>query len=200
MAPTGRLLHRMGLTPNMVTLIGTTGVIVCSLLFYPRGHLYIGSMLVTIFVLFDMLDGAVARAAGTESTWGAFLDSTLDRLSDAAILSGLLLWFTGGGDDRALAWVTLFCLVSGFGVSYVKARAEGLGANCDVGFAERSERIILILVAAALGGLGVPYALAGGLWLLAAMSAITIVQRLVETHARLTTPQRHAGDPGSSQS
>ncbi|RNL83631.1 phosphatidylinositol phosphate synthase [Halostreptopolyspora alba] len=199
MGPTGRFLHRMGLSANTVTLVGTTGVVVCSLLFYPRGYLYVGSVLVTVFVLFDMLDGAVARAAGSESTWGAFLDSTLDRLSDAAVLSGLLLWFMGEGDDRTLAWVSLFCLVSGFGVSYVKARAEGLGVNCDVGFAERSERLILVLVAAALGGLGVPYALAGGLWLLAAMSAITIVQRLLETHARLTTPQRHAGDTGSSQ-
>ncbi|MBB4932552.1 CDP-diacylglycerol--glycerol-3-phosphate 3-phosphatidyltransferase [Lipingzhangella halophila] len=195
--PVGRLLHRMGLSPNMVTLAGTAGVVGCSLFFYPRGELYVGSVAVTVFVLFDMLDGAVARAAGADSSWGAFLDSTLDRLSDAAILCGLLLWFMGDGDDLLLAWVTLFCLVSGFGVSYIKARAEGIGVNCDVGFAERSERLILVLVAAALGGLEVPYALAGGLWLLALMSAVTIVQRLVETRARLTPPSQHAGDPGT---
>ncbi|WP_046469306.1 phosphatidylinositol phosphate synthase [Allosalinactinospora lopnorensis] len=197
MQPVGRWLHRIGLSPNMVTLIGTTGVVASALFFYPRGELYIGTVVVTVFALFDMLDGAVARATGSDSSWGAFLDSTLDRLSDAAILSGLLLWFMGDGDDRLLAGLTLFCLVSGFGVSYIKARAEGLGANCDVGFAERTERLILVLVATALDGLGVPYILAGGLWLLAVISAVTIVQRLIETHNRLTVPRRRVGDTGA---
>ncbi|MDA8372336.1 MAG: CDP-alcohol phosphatidyltransferase family protein [Nocardiopsaceae bacterium] len=195
--PAGRLLARIGLTPSMVTLVGAVGTVVSSLGFYPRGELYIGSVVVTGFVLFDMLDGAVARASGTSSKWGAFLDSTLDRLSDAAILSGLLLWFMAGGNDRVLAGLALFCLVSGFGVSYVKARAEALGANCDVGVAERSERLILVLVAAGLGGLGVPYVLAGGLWVLAVLSAVTIVQRLIETRNRLTAPHERAGDPGT---
>jgi hypothetical protein len=78
--------------------------------------------------------------------FGAWLDSTCDRLADAAILSGLLLWFTGRGDDRLLAGVALFCLVSGSLVSYAKARAEGLGLRCDVGLAERLERLALVLI------------------------------------------------------
>ncbi|CAM4308748.1 CDP-alcohol phosphatidyltransferase family protein [Nocardiopsis rhodophaea] len=192
--PVGQGLARIGLTPNMVTLIGAIGVVVSSMYFYPRGELYVGTVVVTVFVLFDMLDGAVARSTGADSKWGAFLDSTLDRLSDAAIFAGLLWWFTGGGNDPVLAGLTLFCMIAGFGVSYIKARAEGLGANCDVGIAERTERLILVLVAAGLGGLGVPYVLAGGLWLLAALSAVTIAQRLVETRARLTAPPQHAGD------
>ncbi|WP_067965547.1 phosphatidylinositol phosphate synthase [Nocardiopsis trehalosi] len=197
MLPVGRLLSRLGITPSMVTLAGAAGVVASALYFYPRGELYGGSVAVTVFVLFDMLDGAVARASGTATRWGAFLDSTLDRLSDAAVFSGLLLWFMNGGHDPVLAGVTLFCLVGGFGVSYIKARAEGLGANCDVGIAERSERTIIVLVAVGLGGLGVPYVLEAGLWILALLCAVTIVQRLVETRARLTEP-RPVGDTGAA--
>lgn len=187
--PLGRGLARIGLTPNLITLIGATGVVASALYFYPRGQLYVGSVLITVFALFDMLDGAVARANDESSDFGAFLDSTLDRVADAAILAGVLLWFFGEGDDRVLGWLALFCLVSGFMVSYIKARAEGLGVNCDVGVAERSERLVIILVSVGLGGLGVPYILAGGLWLLAALGVLTIVQRLLETRARLAEPR-----------
>lgn len=184
-APLGRSLARIGLTPNIVTIIGAAGVVAGALYFYPRGQLYAGSVVITVFVLFDMLDGAVARAKDSESAFGAFLDSSLDRIADAAILAGLLWWFIAGGDDPLLAGLTLFCLISGFMVSYIKARAEGLGVNCDVGVAERTERLIVILVSVALSEFGVPYVLAGGLWVLAGMSLLTILQRLLETRARL---------------
>ncbi|MCY9782838.1 CDP-alcohol phosphatidyltransferase family protein [Nocardiopsis sp. EMB25] len=183
--PLGRSLARIGLTPNIVTVIGTVGVVASALYFYPRGELYAGSVVITVFALFDMLDGAVARANDSASSFGAFLDSSLDRVADAAILAGLLWWFIGEGDEPLLAGVTLFCLITGFMVSYIKARAEGLGVNCDVGMAERTERLIIILVAAGVGGFGVPYVLAGGLWLLAGMTLLTVLQRLVETRARL---------------
>ncbi len=187
-APLGRSLARVGLTPNIVTVIGTVGVVVSALYFYPRGQLYAGSVIITVFALFDMLDGAVARANDSASAFGAFLDSSLDRIADAAILAGLLWWFIGDGDDPLLAGLTLFCLISGFMVSYIKARAEGLGVNCDVGVAERTERLVIILVAVGLSDLGVPYILPGGLWLLAAMSLLTVLQRLLETRARLSAP------------
>ncbi|HLU99347.1 MAG TPA: CDP-alcohol phosphatidyltransferase family protein [Thermobifida alba] len=189
LTPIGRGLVRIGVTPNTVTLVGTAGVVVSSLVFYPLGELYIGTIVIAFFALFDMLDGAVARASGETSPWGAFLDSTLDRLSDAAVFAGLLVWLMGGGRDEVLAWLALFCMISGFGVSYIKARAESLGANCDVGIAERTERLILVLTATGLHGLGVPYVLAAGLWLLSFLSAVTIVQRLVETRIRLTGPE-----------
>ncbi|ADH66263.1 CDP-diacylglycerol--inositol 3-phosphatidyltransferase [Nocardiopsis dassonvillei] len=197
--PLGRSLARLGLTPNIVTIVGALGVVVSALFFYPQGQLYAGSVVVTVFVLFDMLDGAVARARDSASAFGAFLDSSLDRVADAAILSGLLWWFIGEGDDPLLAGLTLFCLVSGFMVSYIKARAEGLGVNCDVGVAERTERLVVILVAVGLGGLDVPYALAGGLWLLAAMSLLTVLQRLVETRARLNDPDYVEGAAGTGE-
>ncbi|GLU48094.1 phosphatidylinositol phosphate synthase [Nocardiopsis ansamitocini] len=186
--PVGRGLAQLGVSPDMITIVGTIGVVVSAFAFYPRGELYLGTVAVTVFVLFDMLDGAVARAGDVESRWGAFLDSTLDRLADAAIFAALLMWFISDGHDEPLAWLTMFCLISGFGVSYIKARAEALGANCDVGIAERTERLIITLVSVGLAGLGVPYVLAGGLWVLAILSAITIVQRLVETRNRLTEP------------
>jgi len=179
LTPTGHVLARLGVTPNVITVAGTIGVVGGALGIYPRGELFWGTVLITVFVLFDMLDGAVARVTGGGTTWGAFLDSTLDRVSDAAIFSGLILWLAGKGDDLPLAVLALYCLVSGALVSYAKARAEGLGLTCDVGIAERGERILVALVAAGLEGLGVPYALVVGLWLLAAASTVTVVQRIV---------------------
>jgi phosphatidylinositol phosphate synthase len=178
LTPTGHALARMGVTPNVITVVGTIGVVGGALGLYPRGELFWGTVLITVFVLFDMLDGAVARVTGGGTTWGAFLDSTLDRVADAAIFAGLILWLAGDGDDMPLAVLTLYCLVSGALVSYAKARAEGLGLRCDVGLAERGERILVVLVAIGLDGLGVPYVLVVGLWLLAAASTVTVVQRV----------------------
>ena len=126
-----------------------------------------------------MLDGALARVKGTTGSFGAFLDSTLDRVGDASVFAGLAAWFVLGGHSRLLAGVALFCLVAGMLVSYAKARAEGLGLRCDVGLAERTERLLIALVAAGLAGLGVPYVLPAGLWVLAAASAFTFRQRVL---------------------
>jgi CDP-diacylglycerol--glycerol-3-phosphate 3-phosphatidyltransferase len=178
LTPAGHALARMGVTPNVITVVGTIGVVGGALAIYPRGELFWGTVLITVFVLFDMLDGAVARVTGGGTTWGAFLDSTLDRVADAAIFAGLILWLAGKGDDLPLAVLALYCLISGALVSYAKARAEGLGLTCDVGIAERGERILVVLVGIGLDGLGVPYALVVGLWLLAAASTVTVVQRV----------------------
>ncbi len=171
----------VGVSPDAVTIVGTTGAVTAALVFFPRGHLLAGTLVVTASVLTDLLDGAMARSRGTSSRFGAWLDSTCDRLADSAIFSGLVLWFTSGGHDRTLAGVALFCLVAGSVVSYAKARAEGLGMTCDVGLAERAERLILVLVGTGLVGFGLPtWVLGGALWLLAAASAVTVVQRLSE--------------------
>lgn len=178
LTPLGRALARRGISPNVVTAVGTLGTVAAALFFYPRGELFPGTVVITFFVLADLLDGVMARMVGQGSLWGAFLDSTLDRVGDAGIFSGLAIWFVVS-DQRVLAGVSLFCLVAGAVVSYVKARAEGLGMTCDVGLAERPERLVVGLVSAGLGGLGVPYILAAGLWLLAAASAVTVGQRLL---------------------
>jgi CDP-diacylglycerol--glycerol-3-phosphate 3-phosphatidyltransferase len=189
LTPTGHALARMGVTPNVITVVGTIGVVAGALGLFPRGELFWGTIVCTVFVLFDMLDGAVARVTGGGTTWGAYLDSTLDRVADAAIFSGLILWLAGNGDDLPLAVLALYCLVSGALVSYAKARAEGLGLSCDVGIAERGERILVALVASGLDGLGVPYALVVGLWLLAAASTVTVVQRIAVVRAQAITAQ-----------
>lgn len=183
MTPLSRALARLGVSPDVITMIGTLGVAVSALAFYPTGRLTLGSLVITVFVLADLLDGVLARMTGKGSTWGAFLDSTLDRLSDAAIFSGLIGYFVLKDEPEILlAGVALFCLVAGALVSYAKARAEGLGMTANVGIAERGERIAVVLVVAFLSGLGVPYVLPAGLWLLAAASAVTVVQRMVHVY------------------
>ncbi|WP_204060898.1 phosphatidylinositol phosphate synthase [Microbispora corallina] len=183
MTPLGRALARLGISPDVITAVGTLGVVASALFFYPRGMLFAGTLVITFFVFADLLDGVLARMTGSGSTWGAFLDSTLDRLGDSAIFSGLILYFVLEKEPEILlAGVALFCLVAGALVSYAKARAEGLGMTADVGLAERGERLVVVLVAAGLSGLGVPYILAAGLWLLAAASAVTVVQRMVHVY------------------
>jgi CDP-diacylglycerol--glycerol-3-phosphate 3-phosphatidyltransferase len=179
LTPAGRALARTPVTPNALTVTGTLGVSGGALALFPTGHLFAGTMVCTGFVFTDMLDGTLARIKGTTGAWGAFLDSTLDRVADASVFAGLAAWAVFGGHSRLLAGLAVFCLVTGGLISYAKARAESLGVRCDVGIAERTERLVIALVAAGLTGLGVPYVLAGGLWLLAFLSTVTLAQRVL---------------------
>jgi CDP-diacylglycerol---glycerol-3-phosphate 3-phosphatidyltransferase len=200
LGPVGHALARTPLTPNAITIIGTVGVVASALSLYPTGHLFAGTVICAIFVLFDMLDGALARVKGTSGPFGAFLDSTLDRVADAAIFGGLACYFVlhgHGRGDRVMAAVALFCLVSGALVSYVKARAQSLGLNGDVGIAERPERMVIGLVAIGLSGLGVPFVLPVGLWLLAALSAVTFAQRMLAVR-RSAAPAAPVSDAATS--
>ncbi|WP_409330620.1 phosphatidylinositol phosphate synthase [Trujillonella humicola] len=181
-APVVATLLRAGVTADAVTVTGTLGAVAGALGLLATGHLFWGVFTVTVFVLLDMLDGALARARGGGSVFGAVLDSSLDRLVDAAVFGALVWWFTGAGDNRLLALLALLCLVLSVLTSYVKARAEGVGLRCDVGIVERTERLILVLTGTGLYGLGVPYAVHVGLWLLLAGSLVTVVQRGVEVH------------------
>ena len=178
--PLARALVRAGVSPDVVPLVRTLGVCVGALGFFPRGELFWGTMIIVAFAFSDSIDGTMARLSGRTSTWGAFLDSTLDRVADAAVFSGLVLWFAGRGDDRVLGALALYCLVSGSIVPYAKARAEGLGMTADVGIAERADRLVLVLTVTGFAGLGVPYVLAAGLWVLAVAASVTVVQRMLE--------------------
>ncbi len=198
LTPVGEMLARTPVTPNALTITGTVGVSAGALALFPTGHLFAGTMVCTGFVLADMLDGALARVKGTTGSWGAFLDSTLDRVADASIFGGLVIWFELGGHNKVLAVVALFCLVAGALVSYAKARAEGLGLRCDVGLAERSERLIIALVATGLSGLGVPYVLPAGLWLLAAASAFTFGQRVLAVRRAAAEVADDSTGPGQA--
>ncbi|HMH92833.1 MAG TPA: CDP-alcohol phosphatidyltransferase family protein [Streptosporangiaceae bacterium] len=201
LGPAGQALARTPLTPNAITIIGTVGVAASALSLYPTGHLFVGTVICAVFVLFDMLDGALARVKGTSGPFGAFLDSTLDRVADAAIFGGLTFYFVlhgHGRGDRVMAAVALFCLVSGALVSYAKARAQGLGLNADVGIAERPERMVIGLAAIGLSGLGVPFVLPVGLWLLAAISAVTFGQRVLAVRRSAAAPAAPVSDAAAS--
>lgn len=178
--PLGRSLANAGVTPDMVTVAGTVGATVAALICYPRGEFFVGTLFIWAFVMFDMVDGAVARAGGRGSRFGAVLDSSCDRVADAAVF-GTLAWYFARHDQPALLLASLLCLVLGSLTSYIKARAEGAGFTCNVGIAERSERLIVVLVGTGLSdfpGLHVPYVQAIALWLLVAASAITVGQRI----------------------
>ena len=182
LGPLTGVLARTPVTPNALTITGTVGVSAGALALFPTGHLFPGALVCWFFVMADMLDGALARVKGTSGRFGAFLDSTLDRVADASVFAGLAAWFVLGGHSRLMAGVALFCLVSGALVSYVKARAESLGLRCEGGLIERGERLLIALVAAGLDGLGVPYVLPAGLWVLAAASTFTFGQRVLAVH------------------
>ena len=162
----------------MVTVLGTIGTVVASFTLIANGHLFGGTIAVTLLVLTDLLDGTMARLSETGgSTWGALLDSTMDRISDASIL-GALTYYLIQQNDR-LATVAVIALVAGGLVSYIKARAESLDIICNGGFAERTERLIILLVAMGFSGLGISYVLAIGIWVLAVASLFTAGERLV---------------------
>ncbi len=183
--PLARLLLRLGVHQDVVTVVGTLGVVVGALGFYPRGELWWGTLFITAFVFADLVDGTMARLGGRSSRWGAYLDSTLDRLGDAAVFGGLVLWFLGDGDRPLDGVLALGCLVTGFLVSYAKARAEAFGWVCEGGIAERADRLVAVLVATGLTGLFLPaWVLTVVLALLLAASLVTVVQRMAAVRSQ----------------
>jgi CDP-diacylglycerol---glycerol-3-phosphate 3-phosphatidyltransferase len=189
--PVARRLASWGVTPDALTIVGTVGVSGGALGFYPRGQFFVGTLVITAFVFSDMLDGAVARVRGSTGRWGAFLDSTLDRIGDGAVFAALALWYAGDGNSMTLCAVALYDLVAGSVTSYAKARAESLGMTCNVGIAERSERLIAILALTGLSGLfDAPVLRTIGLWGLAVATTITVAQRVIEVRrqSRIATP------------
>lgn len=179
-APVVTRLGRAGVTPDAITVLGTLGAVAGAVLLIGTGRLFWGAVTVTAFVLLDMLDGALARARGGGSVFGAVLDSVGDRAADAAVFGALVWWFAGPGDNRLLVLLALLCLVTGVLTSYVKARAEGVGLRCDVGIVERPQRLVLVLAGTGFAGLGVPYALHVALSLLLLGSTVTVGQRFAE--------------------
>lgn len=179
--PVAKGLLKIGLSPDAVTFIGTVGVSAAALIFFPDGRFVIGILIMVLFVFSDMLDGAMARLQNRTGVWGAFLDSTLDRVADGAIFGALLVWAV----RTQSIWVqaaALICLVGGFVISYARARAESVGLDCKVGIAERTERLLIALLAAFIYGLGVPYILPAALFLLAALVIFTVYQRLIHVY------------------
>jgi len=194
LTPLGTSLARAGITPNAITVFGTVGAVASALACFTYGRFFTGTLLVWAFVMLDMVDGAVARAGGKGSKFGAVLDSTSDRVADAAVFASIG-WFYAIHDRQP--WMlagTLLCLVLGTLTSYIRARAEGLGMNCTVGFAERTERLIIILVGTGLTGkpFDLPFVQAVAIWALVAASTITVGQRLAAVWQQSREAERGA--------
>ncbi len=182
--PIARGALAIGLTPNAVTFIGAVGLVTSALFFYPKGDFFIGTLVISFFALSDLFDGAMARISHKgASAWGGFLDSTIDRITDSAILVGLTLYLVDV--DDALTTVVIGALVFGSLVPYIRAKAESMQISCSGGIAERTERLIISLTAIGLEGLGVPFALAIGIWLLLILAVVTVIQRILIVKAAL---------------
>lgn len=189
--PLARVLLRAGVTPNVMTVLGTTGAIACAIGFFPTGLLLWGTFTVWGFAMLDLLDGAIARARGHGTPFGAALDATCDRLVDGFVFGAIAWWcFVDWGNLRA-AGAALVSLVLGQVISYIKARAEASGLSADGGLIERAERLIIALVGTGLQGLHVPYAVEASQWLLALLSAVTLGQRMVALAASAREREAH---------
>ncbi|TDP41440.1 phosphatidylinositol phosphate synthase [Nocardia ignorata] len=210
-APLGKALVKTGLTPDAMTLIGTAATIVAAVTLFPSGHLFWGTMVIWLFVMFDMLDGAMARARGGGTKYGAVLDATCDRVADGAIFAGLAWWAVHHEHSKQLFVATLIVLVTSQVISYAKARAEASGLSADGGIIERPDRLVIVLVGAGLTGIGghwgigwLTWAVYVAMWVLAVLSTVTVFQRVLAVRnspgARTVippAPQQQAGETAS---
>lgn len=191
--PLARWLLRLGVSPDAVTIVGTAGVVVGALVFYPLGQLWWGTLFITAFIFSDVLDGIMARMQERGGRWGNFLDSTLDRVADGALFAGVAIWFFTGGANTPIAVAALVCLVLGMVVSYARAKAEALGFHANVGIAERAERLVSVLVVTGFTGIGLPaVVLFATLCLLALASFVTVIQRVGAVHRQSVDEARGA--------
>ena len=179
--PVAGFAIRSGVTPNAVTVFGAFGVGIAAPIFFIQEKYFLGSLVISLFALSDLFDGAMARISQKgASAWGGFLDSTVDRITDSVITLSLSVPLIR--NDDKLSYLALITLVTGLLIPYIRAKAESFSIECNVGVAERTERLVIILISAGLQGLHIRYALATGLWLLAILGVITVVQRMKVVH------------------
>lgn len=174
--PAGHFLMNLGLSANAITIIGTVGVSAAALWFFPTGEFFTGTLVILLFVFSDLLDGTVARLSGKPNPIGAFLDSTLDRVTDAALFGSIVLYYANEG-----SWLIYPALITAFAaqfISYIRAKAESLGIEMHVGVAERPERMILILVGTGFSGLGLTLAIDLAVLVLSVLTLVTVFQRM----------------------
>jgi CDP-diacylglycerol--glycerol-3-phosphate 3-phosphatidyltransferase len=179
LAPFVNLFIRLGISPDVVTLVGTAGLAFGALWFFPQGMVWQGVVFITAFVFSDLIDGAMARKAGRTDDFGAFLDSTLDRVADGALFAGAALYFAWVVEDRLYVALCLVVLVMGAVTSYARAKADHLGYDAKVGIAERPDRLVGFLVPAFFADvLDLPWLLEAALWILAVAATVTVAQRI----------------------
>lgn len=183
--PIARFLIKFKISPDAVTITGACLSVAVSFIFIPANHLLVGAVLLGICSLSDLVDGTMARQLGKTSKWGAFLDSTLDRVVDASILISIALYFAKfeNGDSMLMA-ATYVALIAGQLTSYIRARAESLGAEAKIGVAERAERMLVLWLAILATGIGYN-ALPFAIYLLAVISVVTVLQRMLHVRKQL---------------
>lgn len=174
--PIARALLALHISANAITVLGTTASVAVSILLVSNGHFVSAAILNAFFVLFDLLDGTIARMSSGGTKFGAVLDSTLDRVADATLLISLAIYLQK--DNDVLVTIVILNLLAGFLIPYIRAKAESLSIVCSGGLLERTERLVIILAAIALDGLGVEYALAVGMWVFLLLSWFTVFQRI----------------------
>lgn len=185
--PVAKWAVKIGITPNAITIAGAVGVVVSASYFYPREKFFWGTIAISFFALSDLFDGAIARISQKgASKWGGFLDSTIDRVTDSVILIALVLPFIEAKDP--ISYLGILTLITGILIPYIRAKAESFGIDCSIGIAERTERLIIILVAAGLHGLGIPFVISIGFWLLSILGVITVFQRIFVVYKGLHKP------------
>jgi CDP-diacylglycerol---glycerol-3-phosphate 3-phosphatidyltransferase len=199
LAPFVNLFVKLGISPDVITLVGTLGVSAGALICFPQGWLLAGVVVITAFVFSDMIDGYMARTSGKISAFGAFLDSTLDRMEEGIVLAAVGAYFAELGDQLATAAVVVAVLGS-LMVSYTRARAEALGVECKVGLATRPVRVVVLsagLVFAKGAGLGDFELLEPSIYVLAVLTVFTVGQRIWHVRQALTSvPQAPADVTG----
>ena len=166
------ILSKKGIKPNALTLINLALNIIAAYVI-AMGHIFLGGVLVLVAGLFDLLDGALARFTKQTTKFGAILDSVVDRISEAAILCGLLIWYISQQEASLKIVLVFIVLIGSFLVSYIRARAEGLGWQCQVGLFTRAERIIVLAIGLLINQVFI------ALCVLVVFVFITVVQRLV---------------------
>lgn len=202
--PLAKALISIGLTANAVTVIGTIGTIVVAFVTGITGWLFAGAVVLTLLVLADSLDGSIAKLTTGDTQFGAFLDSTLDRIADWALLAGVIVFFILHADwwydisrssPDCISWVgvgaAMVSMMTSFVTSYARARAESVGFEVKNGIATRADRLVIILVGMAITGLT-----HHGLWLaidmvlLAVLGVVTVFQRVLEARRQMTSGHR----------
>lgn len=182
--PIARGLMRLGVTPDVVTVVGTLAAVAVALTLLPTGNFVLAVVLLAVIALSDLIDGTMARLAGTSGPWGNFLDATLDRIADGAIFGGLAM-YGALNDEPVVTAAAVLALVTGQVTSYAKARAEAVGATANVGIAERAERLLIAGAGVLAAALGWPLGLPIALWVIGGLGIVTIVQRIVTVRAQL---------------
>lgn len=188
-SPIARALVKLGVTANMVTIAGAVGTAFFAVLTGFTGRLLPGAVMITVMVIFDSLDGTVAAQNGGGTAFGAFLDSTVDRIADWAVLLGVAIYLIRLKDFWTLwpqigFWAALVSMMTAFVTSYIRARAQSIGLDAKNGIATRSDRLVIILVGMGLTGMGLPVAvLSCFMVLLAVLGAVTVGQRLYTVYS-----------------